>query len=520
MAVSMKTSMRSDFMISDAAMPQRMTDLEQSKSMQMAQFAKILGELDGSKTGSADVMNDVRTVMKTLQDDEKFEQALNALDSELRSRISAVENGGKADDGVFRNKTTGDILPTDTYELAKMVVDGKLDIKDIPDELMSEELINMIIAMMIEKRLNPDADDEDKEEKPEDELFNPAAAAVNEQGAAREIGNQMLLELYGIIEKRNEDESEEKDTMLDGISEAIDATETLASIATGEIHAEEKAQEGVFEQIIDNMTDGAEAQIEGTAVIPTEDAAQSDAGEAQTQTGADTDSSWGFGEATGRAEDFGDVIESFTAKEANTSEEIPAAAGISEHTSRVRNAGEELEMLKNAKLTKTSGSSETTVVPTESAIAPDQTLVFTGANGERIEVNTADIVEQAARLVEKAIEETQDQSEYSLVLNPETLGRITVKMVKAADGAVSVTIAAENVRTQRVLEQHSELMQSNLRSNGIDLESWQTVNESKQDMHSQDYNGSSKNPYFRNDTQNNDGEDDGERSFAEIIASM
>ena len=519
MAVSMKTSVRSDFMISDAAMPQRMAELDQSKSMQMAQFAKILGELDGSKTGSADVMDEVRSVMKTLQDDEKFEQALNALDSELRSRISAAETGGKADDGVFRNKTTGDVLPTDTYELAKMVVDGKLDIKDIPDELMTEELINAIIALMIEKRLHPGEDDEDKEENPEDELFNPATAAVNEQGAAREIGNRMLLELYGIIEKRNEDQSEDEVTMLDGISEAIDTTETLASIATGEIHAEEKAEEGVFEQIIDNMTDSA-AQFDGTAVIPTEDtSAQGDAQNAQTQMGADADSSQSFGEAAaGRAEDFGDVIESFTAKEADTSEAAPAAEGISERTSRVQNAGEELEMLKNAKLTKTSGSE--TTVPAESAIAPDQSLVFTGPNGERIEVNPTEIVDQAAKLVEKAIEETQDQSEYSLVLNPETLGRITVKMVKAADGAVSVTIAAENVRTQRVLEQHSELMQSNLRSNGIDLESWQTVNESKQDMHSQDYNGSSKNPYFRNDAQDSGGEDDGERSFADIIASM
>lgn len=506
MAVSMKASVRSDFMISDAAMPQRMAELNNE---QMAQFAKMLGELDGGKGDMSTAMDKIQSAMETLQDDERFEQALKALDSELRSRISSAETG-KADDGVYRNKSTGEALPTDSYELAKMVVDGKLDIKDIPDELMTEELMKQIIALMIEMRLNG-GKDEDEEEKsePEDELFNPAAAAVNEQAASREAGNQMLLELYRIIEKRNEEQSEGEVTMLDGISEAMDTDETLASVATAELHAEEKAEEGVFEQIIDGMTETSnEALTEAEQVVAaqTSNGAQNEGA----QTGAE-----GFGEAK---PEFEDIIESFTAKEADVPKEAPQT-GLSEQASRVRNAGEELEMLKNAKLAKTSDS-ETT--PAQSAIAPDQSLIFTGANGERIEVKPTEIVEQAARLIEKAIEETEirEQSEYSLVLNPETLGRITVKMVKAADGAVSVTIAAENARTQRVLEQHSELMQSNLRSNGIDLESWQTVNESKQDMHSQDYNGSSKNPYFRNDAQDNGGEDDGDRSFAEIIASM
>lgn len=509
MAVSMKASVRSDFMISDAAMPQRMAELNKE---QMAQFANILGELGkGDPQSAASTMDKLQSAMETLKDDERFEQALKVLDAELSGsgKIADFKN-----DGVYRNKSTGDILPTETGELAKMVVEGKLDLKDIPDELITEELMRQIIALMIELRLNGGKDKDDEEKPLEDEeLFNPATAAVNEQAASREAGNQMLLELYRILEKRNEAESEDKVTMLDGISEAMETDETLASIATAELHAEEKSEEGVFEQIIDNMTEAAnEAQsAEAEQVIAAQTSNGAQNGEAQT--GADTE---GFGEAK---PEFEDVIESFTAKEANVPEEAPAA-DVSERTaSRVQNAGEELEMLKNAKLAKT-GDSETT--PAQSAIAPDQSLVFTGVNGERIEVKPTEIVEQAERLVEKAIEETEirEQSEYSLVLNPGALGRITVRMVKAADGAVSVTIAAENARTQRVLEQHSELMQSNLRNNGIDLESWQTVNESRQDMHSQDYNGSSKNPYYRNEAEQSGGEDDGDRTFAEIIASM
>lgn len=503
MAVAIKAGARSDYMISDAAMSQRMAEFNKE---QMAQFASILGELGkGNSQSTAGTMDKLQSAMQTLKDDERFEQALKALDSEL-GRVTEA----KSVDGVYRNKSTGDLLPSDTGSLAKMVVDGKLDLKDIPDELMTEELMKQIIALMIEMRLHG-KDDED-EEKPldDEELFNPATAAVNEQAASREAGNLMLLELYGIIEKRNEAESEDKVTMLDGISEAIETDETLASIATAELHAEENSEEGAFEQIIDGMTEAAsEAQAEAEQVIAAEGSSGAQNGEAQT-------GSEGFAEARPELEE---VIESFTAKEADapqSSKEEPK--GFSETVSRVQNAGEELEMLKNAKLGKTEG--ETT--PAHSAIAPDQSLVFTGTNGERIEVKPTEIVEQAQRLVERAIEETEirEQSEYSLVLNPGALGRITVRMVKAADGAVSVTIAAENARTQRVLEQHSELMQSNLRNNGIDLESWQTVNESKQDMHAQDYSGSSKNPYYRNDAENNGDEDNGDRTFAEIITSM
>lgn len=517
MAVSMNTSMRSDFMISDAAISQRMAEFYEQQAM----FAEVLGNVGGGQSSSVDVMNDIRNALNELREDERFQQALKALDKEIGKESSV--------DGGLLSKS-GKELPSDTNVLARMVVKGEIDVKDIPDELMTEALMDAIISLMIDLRLRGSIDEEEETE----ELFNPAAAAVNEQNISREASAQMLSELYRIMEKHNEEQSEDEVTFLDGISEPIDETETLASVATAETHAEESV-EGVFEQIIDNMVEGMEeaAQNEGTPIIqaqtdavPTADELQNTAAQAaeelaeqaaQTvQAGAQSDGAeMQFGGQQTDADEISNMIESFTAKEAEPKTEDTSNAS-SEFTSRVKNASEELEMLKNAKLGKDESKSTETATP----LVSDQSIVFTRADGSRLEIKPTEIVDQTMRIIEQAIQETKEQSEYSLVLNPEELGRITVKLIKAADGAVSVTIAAENAHTQRVLEQHSELMQNNLRNSGINLEHWQTVNESRQEAYAQDYSGSSKNPYFRRDDAQNDDEDNGDRTFADIIAAM
>lgn len=601
MAVSMNTGMRSDFMISDAAMSQRMAELDEEQAMQMAQFAKILEDLDSEvakglndsadlSSDNAFALNDIKQAINELKsDDEKFERALNALEAEIRRRASSADDG-KSSDGVFCNKTTGEELPDDPHELAEMVVAGKLNIRDIPDELMTVELMKAIIALMIEIKMHGDIDDDEPEEEP----FNPAAAAVNEQNYSREVSDQMLSELYKIIEKHNEEQSEDKVTILDGISEPVDEDETPASAATEKVHTQN--EEGVFEQIIDNIADNiaeeteealeaeqisvvsevqaqtmqtAEQDTVSASQTQTEQAVQTDAApvittqtnaapaEARTQNasfqtvqedavqavqtvrqseqsdgtqmqfGAEPQTAQKTSAAaetakTDAADEFEGAIETFTVKESENVPEAhkadtPKAVNVSsDPVSRVKDASEELQMLKSAKLGKVESKPAETTTP----LISDQPIVFTGADGRAIEVKPTEIVDQTMKIIEKAIEETKEQSEYSLVLNPEELGRITVKLIKAADGAVSVTIAAENAHTQRVLEQHSELMQNNLRNSGINLESWQTVNESSRDAYAQDYNGSSKNPYFRRDEAQNSDEDNGDRTFADIIAAM
>lgn len=189
--------------------------------------------------------------------------------------------------------------------------------------------------------------------------------------------------------------------------------------------------------------------------------------------------------------------------------------------SRTTSVTEELEMLKNAK-NKSAQTQEKPAVSTESPLTADAPITLTRANGERVEVRPSEIIEQAtAKLVETAqTMKEQEATEYSLVLNPEELGRIVVKLVKAADGAVSVSIAAENTRTQRILEQHSAAMQENLRDSGVKLEGWQMVRESEQETYAQDYNGSSKNPYYREENHSHSESESEETSFADLIASM
>ena len=517
MAVSMNTSMRSDFMISDAALSQRMAELFE----QQALFADVLGNLGGGQGsvgdvqvgggGKSDILSDIKNALNELREDEKFQQALKALDREIDKEAPS--------ESVFSSKSTDKEMPTDVNTLAKMIVKGEIDIDDVPEELLSEGLLDAIIALMFELRLNGEIDEEDTETE---ELFNPAVAAVNEQNLSREASTQMLTELYKIIEKHNEEQSEDEVTFLDGISEPIDENETLASVATAEVHAEKESAEGVFEQIIDSMVEDVQeaAQNEGTPIIQTQTEAVPTAVEQQNtaaqtveanaeqaaqtvQASAQSDGAemqFGGQEQNGEsreADEISNAIESFTVKGAAVAEapqeetEAPAKAS-GEFTSRVKNASEELEILKNAKLGK--GESENKPVETTTPLMSDQPIVFRRADGTELEIKPTEIVDQTMRIIEQAIEENNAQSEYSLVLNPEELGRITVKLIKAADGAVSVTIAAENAHTQRVLEQHSELMQNNLRSNGINLEHWQTVSESRKDTYAQDYNGSSKNP--------------------------
>ena len=77
----------------------------------------------------------------------------------------------------------------------------------------------------------------------------------------------------------------------------------------------------------------------------------------------------------------------------------------------------------------------------------------------------------------------------------------------------------KGTKTMKIIEDNGSAIQDTLRQNGVQLENWQTVSESRQEPQAQDYQGSSKNPYRENENHRQDDDRDGE-SFAEIIASM
>ena len=196
---------------------------------------------------------------------------------------------------------------------------------------------------------------------------------------------------------------------------------------------------------------------------------------------------------------------------------------VKEVDERAKALGEELEMLKNAKQkpeNETKSDDGTSRLAAMTSGTVESSIIMRKDNGELLVVSQKEVVSQVQQMVEQVISENREQNEYSLMLNPEELGRITVKLTKAADGAVSVTIVAENARTQRILEQNSELMQSNLRNNGLNLESWQTVGESQQNHPAQDYSGSAKNPYFAQENDSEEEQNEEGKSFADIIAAM
>ena len=184
--------------------------------------------------------------------------------------------------------------------------------------------------------------------------------------------------------------------------------------------------------------------------------------------------------------------------------------------SRVVSKSDELEMIRGTADGTKSDAAQVQPQTTQSE-AP---VVFTRADGTELEVRPAEVVKQVAdRLIEKASDLKEGETEYTVTLEPQDLGKITVRMVKTADGAVSVSIAAENSRTLRIIEENGAHIQDSLKQNGVQLENWQTVSESQQEMHAEDYRGSSRNPYRESEGGKQE-DDSGDKSFAELIASM
>lgn len=111
------------------------------------------------------------------------------------------------------------------------------------------------------------------------------------------------------------------------------------------------------------------------------------------------------------------------------------------------------------------------------------------------------------------------KTEFTMVLNPEHLGKITVRLV-STEGRVEVNIQAENDSTRQLLESRAENIGAALRNNGVELERYQVVSEHENaELMQQNYDGSSKNPYGRNDEDESQNDDSSE-DFLEILQQL
>lgn len=111
------------------------------------------------------------------------------------------------------------------------------------------------------------------------------------------------------------------------------------------------------------------------------------------------------------------------------------------------------------------------------------------------------------------------RSEFTMVLNPESLGRITVRLISAG-GRVQVSIAAENDATRQLLAAREDQIGTALKTNGVELERYQVVSGREEAQLMQDnYDGSSKNPYGQQEERSEERTED-EDDFLEILQQL
>lgn len=510
MAVSLNTpsmaNLRSDYAVSDAAMSARNANAAQSGKQQNSQFDDMLSHLS-EKTELRSVNEDI--------DSGKYD--VPTLEDLEKAGVIAID------------KDTGRVSSPNTEKLAAKLIEGGIDEENIPIELLTPELLKAISALR--DNISEKSDDIGEVfptiEKP---AKDDIAEKLADSGVLEELA-QLLVAAGG----ENSDNSALLESVSDEIArQAVEAVGAQDIAQTQDIVVPDNAKpdntaktddSGVFAEIVENHVkaqQNAENQTQENSADAQNFAEQSVPDELKNLGSEKLDvlqKAFNDGEISGvevkntvSSEENMQAVPEKTAEKPEFIEQKPRVESAKSAVS------EELEMLRNAKAKPV--SEETNVpVRAENPLGADSPIVFRREDGE-VSVKPSEIVSQTMKAVQTAVSENREQTEYSLVLNPEELGRITVKMTRAADGAVSVTIAAENSHTQRVLEQHSELMQANLKDSGINLESWQTVHESQQEARAQDYSGSGKNPYFTQQDNTDGGEDDGEESFADIIAAM
>ena len=518
---------RSDFMISDAAIPLRTEEAVQDQS---EKFSSVLSGI--GKPG---------TVSKTSSPDDSRQ-------AEIVARFTN-ENG-----------------KIDYKAMAKAVIKGEIKLDDIPEDIMEFVLKELVELMKVDNFTDAEDDDEDKDVTAQAateiaSMFMQPAVQANDK--TDELSQLKASPVENVAEIPVQEVPVQETPVQEASMQEIQAQEVPAqAVPAQEVSVQEApVQETQAQQEIPQESAAQEVTVQETAVeaapvaaaealqeaVPealqavqpeparTEQAAprtqQPQEKQTEVQPEAEVKSvpadnapkqESGFSSQQNSREEVPtrDVarFEVRTADKQPETEEAPVFVQHTAQRSRVVSKSDELDMIKSANAEKTDDSAAQTLAQPQ-GILNDKPVIFARADGSEVTVKPADVAQQVAdRLIERTEGLEEGETEYSITLTPEDLGRITVKMTKTADGAVSVSIAAENSRTLRILEDNGTAIQDALKHNGVQLENWQTVSESQQETRSQDYQGSSKNPY-REAEHDHQKDEDGE-SFAEIIASM
>ena len=512
---------RSDFMISDAAIPARVE--EAAKADQKEQFSKVLSGI-GSSRNASNASNASNT--------SGAGSANNAVsEKETPARYENFE--------MLRSELTKSDGSLDLRKVVAAIADGKLTFADIPQEYITKallaELINTV-ENVDNAKSDKDGDSEQINDPAVQQVMTELTAMMNQTALPEDISDlsdeisALTIKITGADEVQavQQNVPEQAVQTVQNQAEQAEATgEAVEFTFKPETEQKSQAQAKPVQEI---QSEAKQAAVTAAAVQNAENTgAQS---EAQTDAGQSGQSGQQDGAAqvqtaqAGQTEQapqedvkFRSDVRSVEVRTAEKPQEAPQQEQtqvFADHTaqrSRVVFKSDELEAIKSGD----AAQAQPQGIPAESPV------VFTRQDGAEITVKPSEVAQQVSgKITERAADLAdlkEGDVEYSITLDPEDLGRITVRMTKTADGAVSVSIAAENSKTMKIIEDNGSAIQDTLRQNGVQLENWQTISESRQEPQAQDYQGSSKNPYRENENHRQDDDRDGE-SFAEIIASM
>lgn len=528
---------RSDFMISDAAIPARVE--EAAKADQKEQFSKVLSGIgsfrnasnasNASNTSGAGSANNAISGSDAAS--EKMAQNNAVSEKETPASYEKFE--------MLRSELTKSDGSLDLRKVVAAIADGKLTFADIPQEYITKallaELINTV-ENVDNAKSDKDGDSEHNNDPAVQQVMTELAAMMNQTAIPDDISD-LSDEIYALTIKITG--ADEVQAVQQNVQEqAVQTVQTQAAEqtqATGEaveftvkLETEQKSQ-AEAKPVQEVQPEAKQAAVTEAAVQTAENTgaqseAQTDAGQSGQQDGAAQVQTAQAGQTEQAPQEdvkFRSDVRSVEVRTAEKPQEAPQQEQtqvFADHTaqrSRVVFKSDELEAIKSGgEKTGDAAQTQPQGIPAESPV------VFTRQDGAEITVKPSEVAQQVSgKITERAADLKEGAVEYSITLDPEDLGRITVRMTKTADGAVSVSIAAENSKTMKIIEDNGSAIQDTLRQNGVQLENWQTVSESRQEPQAQDYQGSSKNPYRENENHRQDDDRDGE-SFAEIIASM
>lgn len=528
---------RSDFMISDAAIPARVE--EAAKADQKEQFSKVLSGIgsfrnasnasNASNTSGAGSANNAISGSDAAS--EKMAQNNAVSEKETPASYEKFE--------MLRSELTKSDGSLDLRKVVAAIADGKLTFADIPQEYITKallaELINTV-ENVDNAKSDKDGDSEHNNDPAVQQVMTELAAMMNQTAIPDDISD-LSDEIYALTIKITG--ADEVQAVQQNVQEqAVQTVQTQAAEqtqATGEaveftvkLETEQKSQ-AEAKPVQEVQPEAKQAAVTEAAVQTAENSgaqseAQTDAGQSGQQDGAAQVQTAQAGQTEQAPQEdvkFRSDVRSVEVRTAEKPQEAPQQEQtqvFADHTaqrSRVVFKSDELEAIKSGgEKTDDAAQVQPQGIPAESPV------IFTRQDGAEVTVKPSEVAQQVSgKITERAADLKEGDVEYSITLDPEDLGRITVRMTKTADGAVSVSIAAENSKTMKIIEDNGSAIQNTLRQNGVQLENWQTVSESRQEPQAQDYQGSSKNPYRESENHRQDDDRDGE-SFAEIIASM